>query len=528
MLSSGSTQAERPRMNPIVRRTALLATAALIMGAAAARAGTTVDLAGENAPSIRGTSAEEQFGYCAAIGDLDGDGGAELVVGAPGLADSALGEHTGGVLVFRASVVDALTEDADAAHLAEWVLAGARPYGRYGTTVAVADLDGDGCDDLVVGAPAAGDGDRIASGEVSLYFGGRDGSWSLGENTVPDLLLAGTSAGGRLGTALLANDLDGDGAAELLVSEPGGGTTRAGVVYVLEGQKLRSVRGSADVSDLARASVSGESREDALMLLAVADANGDGEKELVLAAAQADGRGTDLPDAGRVYLVPARGMLNGRRASLPGDAVSVMTGVTGWGFLGGAVSAGDMDYDGTDDLLIAAYGSRADGPKLEATGEIFVIFGRESAWEDSGPAEVPLDAPSVPRYRGGSRSDLLGLPVIMVDLNGDGPVDLVAAAQYADGPDDGREACGEVYIYWGSLRSVMLAKAGTTDLADVTIIGASPDDAIGGTLMVMREGNSRPRSLLIGAPNASTESEDGATMPRSGRLILLPTRLLVK
>ena len=86
----------------------------LLVCASAIHARTAVDLASEGAPSIHGTSAEEQFGYCTAVGDLDGDGLAELVVGAPGLEDSAGTAHAGAVFVFRVSTLGALSGDAAA------------------------------------------------------------------------------------------------------------------------------------------------------------------------------------------------------------------------------------------------------------------------------------------------------------------------------------------------------------------------------------------------------------------------------
>jgi hypothetical protein len=337
----------------------------------------------------------------------------------------------------------------------------------------------------------------------------------------------GSAAGARLGSALFAADIDGDGADELLVTEPGGGEAGAGAVHLLTGGALRSVWGAAVVTDLRTASIFGEAPGWSPAGLAVADTDGDGAAELIIGAAQADGPGTDLPQAGRLYLVPARGVLEGRSVDLaPNEFVA---GVTARGFLGRSVSAGDIDYDGIDDLLVSAYGSTAGASRLEATGEGFVLFGgrgdhgaEEAPAAGTGLSAVKLDGPSVPRFAGGSSSDLFGLPVLLADLNGDGADDIVASAQYADGPDDDRNACGEVYVYWGSLRSVMLAKAATSDLANVTIVGASPEDSIGGSLLVLDLDKDGPRSLIVGAPYASAPADDGEELPRCGKLILVP------
>jgi hypothetical protein len=117
--------------------------------------------------------------------------------------------------------------------------------------------------------------------------------------------------------------------------------------------------------------------------------------------------------------------------------------------------------------------------------------------------------------------------VLLADLNGDGAADIITASQYGDGPDDDRSACGEVHIYWGSLRSVMNAKAGSTERADVTVVGANAGDTIGGALLTTGTGGG-PSGLLIGAPGAAVHGEDGETIPRCGRLILVRQESLLR
>jgi hypothetical protein len=449
-----------------------IAALGLLLCASILHAGTVIDLASEGAPSIHGTYAEEQFGYCTAVGDLDGDGGAELLVGAPGLADSTGTAHTGAVFAFRISTLDTLSAEVRAATVAEWTIAGSGARGRFGSAVTIADLDGDGFDDLAVSAPVAGDESGIARGEVSVYFGGPGGSSSHGPNAAPDVVLTGSLPGARLGFSMLARDIDGDGSAELLISEPGGGGTkgaRPGVIYVVRGEALRSLYGTATVSDVAAASVSGENAGDALAGLAVGDTDGDGVLELVLGAPQADGPGAKLPDVGKLYVVPVHEVL-----------------LTERGFFSRSLSVGDINFDGVDDVLVSAYASRAHRKKLEATGEVFVLFGGRSGEGDEleSVASWPstLDDPSVPRFHGRSRSDLFGIPVLLADLNGDRSVDIIAA----------------------------------------------PEDAIGGSLLVVEISEGEPPALLIGAPNAPGDGEDGATIPRRGKLILLPGRSLLR
>ncbi len=516
--------------NPGRHRTARAA-AGLLLLASVLNAGTVIDLASESVPAVHGTFKEEQFGYCLAAGDLDADGYTEIVVGAPGLTDSIAGTHVGGVYVFRLSALDTLSADVPAGSIAEWTIAGTGNRGRFGSAVAVADLDGDGFDDLAVGAPGAGHDGAIARGEVSVYFGGPGGSLSLGPGAAPEILLVGTCPGAGLGSSMLASDLDDDGAAELLLSEPRGGGragSRPGVIHVMSGGALRSVAGVAVVSDIAVSSIVGESADDALAGMAVTDTDGDGALELVLGAYQADGPGMKLPDVGKLYIVTVREVLEQRSLSLPTVGARTIPGLTERGFFGRSLAAGDIDSDGIGDLLVSAYASRAHGKKLEATGEVFVLFGDSGGAGEASSNMRTLDDPAVPRFHGRSRSDLFGFTVLLADLNGDRSDDIIMASQYADGPDGKRTACGEVYVYWGSLRSVVAAKIGSSELADATIVGQSPKDSIGAALLTVETPGDKLPGLLVGASDASGTEADGAFTPRRGELILLPGKLLLR
>ena len=89
----------------------------------------------------------DEAGYAIAVADLDGDGVAEWLLGAPGAAGVYVVSEAGGAL----SVSRTLAGD-----------------GRFGQALALADVDGDGAVDLLVGAPGAGD---TAAGAAVLYAG---------------------------------------------------------------------------------------------------------------------------------------------------------------------------------------------------------------------------------------------------------------------------------------------------------------------------------------------------------------------
>jgi hypothetical protein len=495
----------------------------LIVPPAARAAGRVIDLAEVGAPVLNGDAEEGQFGYSVALGDVDGDGDRELIVGAPGREDTSSAMHVGAVYLFRAARLETLSLPAAASGAADLVLEGAWPRGRFGSSLAVADFDGDGEDDLAAGAPAAGDGADLSTGLVAVYLRLAE-AFVAGERRVePDLVILGAWSGGRFGSAVSAGDVDGDGINDLVVAAPRAGAPGGrgpGTVYVFDGALLGATRGEVSADEMSAASVTGEKPGDLLAGISVADTDGDGDGELLLGAYGADGEGPELVDAGRLYAIPATPLLERKNLLLPDGAAVTVDGLTTRAYFGRAISSGDVDYDGIDDVLVSAYASRLEQPKIEASGEAFVLFG------SSDGLTAPLLEGDTPNFTSGDRWDLFGLPVLLEDLNGDAASDLLMAAQFADGPESDREDCGKIYIFWGSLRSVVAAKAGSPELADVTLVGISGGDRLGGSLVASDFIGGRSPDIVVGAPDSAGAS--GNASPGYGRVVIVPGELVAR
>ena len=353
-------------------------------------------------------------------GDMDGDELPDIVVGAPDPYGLASASDTG-----AAYVVSGLVSGAVDLSRAAGILGGEDRLDTAGYSVAgVGDVDGDGWGDVLVGAPHV-DGSSIESdagycpdvddmgvdpgveaGAAYLNAGPVSGTSSLADAQAK--LLGEDSADVAGWSVAGAGDLDGDGLSDLLIGAIGhcAGGYDAGAVYAV----LGPVNGTGYLAD-ADGKMVGEGLESHLgeALSSAGDVNGDGTPDVLIGAPDLDGPDTSLQ--GRVYLFegPALGTVSVT------EAVASFEGESeGFGAGRSVSSAGDIDRDGFDDLLI---GSVLMGPDYTFPGGAYVIF---------GPAIGSQSLASAPVKFKGAANESVGWSVAGVgDTNLDGVPDLL-------------------------------------------------------------------------------------------------------
>jgi hypothetical protein len=202
----------------------------------------TVDLAsGEGSTSIAGADRRDGLGFFVATGDVNGDGIDDAVIGARD-ADGAGNQrnNAGEVHVLFGSPdlpqsIDLATESLDA------TVYGADVNDSLGFTVATGDLDGNGVQDILAGAPVADScrDARADGGDVYAIAGAADLSVTvdLAEGGFSRVLF-GAEAGDELGFSLMAGDINGDGkddiiAGALLADGPENAREDAGQAYIV-------------------------------------------------------------------------------------------------------------------------------------------------------------------------------------------------------------------------------------------------------------------------------------------------------
>lgn len=347
---------------------------------------------------IIGKKSQSQLGYCvAAAGDINNDGYADVLIGAPAndtpYVSSLAYIYYGGNTGIDFTHYDSLT-------------------GYYGTTryslASAGDVNGDGYDDIIVRGYSAA--------SVSIYYGGADGI----SNKTPKTVIFGNSTKDKFGSAVAsAGDINNDGYADILVSALGvnvlGNSSSQGAVYLYLGA-------SEAINTVSDTTIYG-SWYDAHLGTSVAsagDVNGDGYDDVIMG----EGWGT-----GHAYL------FYGGQSGL--NAVTdTMQWRTGDKFGNSVAPAGDLDGDGFNDILIGAPEYSLSGA---INGAVHSFYGSSDGINfNKGDSLFGLD-----------RYDDYGISIAgSADFDNDGRLDILVAA------DGANSNYGAVYIYSSKVTTV--------------------------------------------------------------------------
>ncbi|MCC6659384.1 MAG: FG-GAP repeat protein [Phycisphaerales bacterium] len=344
----------------------------------------------------------------AGLGDVNGDGNADVAVGAPG-------EGSGGDPAARGRVY--VYSGLNGAQIRMLWSPNQRPDGRFGAAVAsVPDTDGDGVNDILVGAP--GEGASAQVGRAYLYSGDTGALLHV-------LFSPAQQAGGLFGRSVAGvSDMDGDGRGDLAVGAPeernGGGPAGMGRVHVYSGGTGALLYTLLPAQPAAGGHF-GES------VSGVSDTDGDGRGDVVVGAPGESPAWVE--GCGQAYLFSGAGGSLIRRFYSPGREPR--------GSFGECVAGvPDLDGDGRGDLAIGAP-AEDPGTTPEDCGRVYVYSGASGVliWRYLAPT---------PEANANFGNRIAGLP----DVTGDGKGDILIGAWH-ENPAGGDEDCGRVHIYSG-------------------------------------------------------------------------------
>ncbi len=358
--------------------------------------------------------------------------------------------------------------------------------------VQAGDVNGDGTDDLLLGAPDADvTGDN--AGVVGIVFGPADPETVTLADA--DATVTGEAAGDRAGTAVSGDrDLDGDGIADVVIGAPSADPagTDSGAVYVVYGGESVTGERSLDAADVR---VAGEPGDHAGMAVATAGDAVNGGTAVIVGAPQAG-----KSNAGAAVLVSTETLAGVDNGSLAPLADARLAGGSAGGQLGWAVAnAGDVDGDNTSDVLVGAPNASvavANGTQAEA-GAAYLLSGPVSGDQSVENATVLL--------RGEAAGDRAGYTVAGAgDQNGDGIDDLVVGAPSRNATANGT-AAGAAYLVYGANGIEGDRGLGT---ANETLVGESGSDNVGWSI-AHRIGSTPCASLAVGQSGDASNATAG-------------------
>ncbi|MCB9682495.1 MAG: FG-GAP repeat protein [Alphaproteobacteria bacterium] len=303
-----------------------------------------------------GNGQHPRLGDALAVGDFNADGYADLVVGMPAFADTAT-TSGGGIMVVYGSLTGLDPFSSVVFSQASPGVTAASPEDGdgMGAALAAGDINGDGYDDIVIGAPTEDIGTAADAGAIVVLFGGLDGLHDTGSQVIFQnnaAIPAVSEAGDLFGAAVTVGDWDGDGYADVAVGAYGENSNEGGITVLYGSSTGLNVNRNQVFSQTN--ALSGQPAEAGDLwgyAVAAGDFDGDGYDDLI-AGAPYETETNYQAGLVTVQFGSPTGLLSGATGSYRLGQSEVNLGTYQdqlW--LGTGVSACDMNADGYDDII---------------------------------------------------------------------------------------------------------------------------------------------------------------------------------
>ncbi len=366
--------------------------------------GSAAGLAVTAAWTAEGNAPNANFGYSVGTaGDVNDDGYADVIVGAPSFSNGQVEE--GRAFVYHGSAAGLATTPA-------WTAESNQTGAELGTSVATAgDVNDDGYADVIVGAIQYTNLQN-AEGQVYVFHGSAAG---LGPS--PDWIIESNHGGAHFGWSVAtAGDVNADGYSDVIVGAPRYGALDEGQAFVYHGSAAGLAKSEAwtTVSDR-------DNAEFGSSVATAGDVNGDGYSDVVVGARRYDNGHIDEGKA-YVYHGSPGGLATSAAWTIEGNQTAARYGTS-------VSSAGDVNDDGYSDVIVGA--PRYDND-VSNEGRIFVYLGSEVGLATSPTWTAESDQFGPPEF---------GISVATAgDVNDDGYADVIVGAPlYSNGqPGEGR------------------------------------------------------------------------------------------
>ncbi len=373
---------------------------------------------------ILGTAAtDDGFGASVACGDFNNDGFDDLAVGTP-WDETDPGVTSGSVTIIYGSAGGLGTDDQLWSQAHPGILGVPHDGDLFGWALAVGDFNDDGTQDLAVGAPLDEAGSTVDGGAVNILYGSGSGLTDVGDQRYHQAStgIKGAAANGDLfGAALAAGDFNGNGVEDLAIGAPGANSD-AGEAHIL---LATAAGGVTNIDRFFNQSTEGllgmpEDGDYFGGALAAGDIGANGTMDLVIGVPGEDA------DAGAIQV-----LYNGLATDSQWWSQS-SAGIKGIreanDAFGSALSFGDFNGDGDDDLAIGTPGDAVD--TATNIGSVAVLLSNGTTLGSAGNERWSQNSSGIKGI--GEDGDGFGFSLAAVDFDGEGHTDLAIGVPLED------------------------------------------------------------------------------------------------
>ncbi len=376
--------------------------------------GSSTSLSASPVWTVESDQAGTRLGGVEAAGDVNGDGYSDVIVGIAGFENGQ--PHEGRALVYLGSSTGPGASPA-------WTAESDQAETYFGSAVSTAgDVNGDGYDDVIVGAGAFENG-QTNEGCAFVYLGSGSGLAAS-----PGWTVESDQANALLGYDLTAGDVNGDGYDDVVVGayDFDNGETNEGRIFLYLGS-------ASGLSTSPAWTVEGDEPYANLgQDLAAGDVNGDGYSDVLVGDVVDYSIGGDVFSAGLVhaYLGSATGL-----ATSPAWTAEHDQGDAEYGHVGLSIStAGDVNGDGYGDLVVGTPGYETELLTEQDEGRAYVYLGSATGL---GQAAWNAEGNGTDRWFGQAVSTA-------GDVNGDGYGDVIIGSSFSN--SEASEGRADVYL----------------------------------------------------------------------------------